>query len=152
MPNLPASPEHSTQVDRVANRLHSAAIHLLRGLRVEDTLSGLTAPRMSVLSVLVFAGPRTLGELAAAEQVRRPTMTRLIQGLEKDGLVRRQADPTDGRVSRMHATAKGRALLLEGRARRVAALRKRLEGLSPRDLDTLDRATELMERAVREPA
>src|SRR5919199_1393233 len=81
---------------RVADRLHSAAVHLLRLLRREDARSGLSAPRLSALSVLVFGGARTLGELAAAEQVRPPTMTRLVRALEAAGLVTREGDPADG--------------------------------------------------------
>ena len=67
------------EVDAVADRLHSAAIHLLRRLRVEDEALGISAPRLSVLSVLVFAGPMRIGELAHAEQVEPPTMTRLVR-------------------------------------------------------------------------
>ena len=93
--------------EALAQRLHGAAIHLLRRLRAEDVASGLTAPRASALSVLVFAGPRSIGELAAAEQVRPPTISRLVQELERDGLVRREADATDARVQRVHATAAG---------------------------------------------
>src|SRR5215211_4018488 len=108
--------------DDVADRLHSAAIHLLRWLRREDDRSGLSAPRLSALSVIVFAGPITLGALATIEQVRPPTMTRLVAALETDGLVVREADPADGRVTLVRATARGRRLLSAGRARRVAAL------------------------------
>ena len=106
----------------LADRLHSAAIHLLRRLRQEDSKGGVSAPRLSALSVVVFRGPLTLGELASAEQVRPPTMTRLVQGLEAEGLVRREPDPEDRRVVRVHATPKGRSLLARGRARRVAVL------------------------------
>src|SRR5688572_17075132 len=84
--------------ERTADRLHSAAIHLLRRLRREDAKTGLSAPRLSALSVVVFAGPLTLGELAAAEQVRPPTMTRLVSALEAEGLVTRETDPDDGRL------------------------------------------------------
>ena len=77
----------------VADRLHSAAIHLLRRLRSEDAASGLTAPRLSALSVLVFGGPRSIGDLAAAEQVRPPTISRLVRELERDGLVTRTVHP-----------------------------------------------------------
>src|ERR671933_1067936 len=73
-----------------ADRLHSAAIHLLRRVRRQDDASGLTAPRLSALSVIVFGGPLTLGALAAAEQVRPPTMTRIVQALEEAGLVVRE--------------------------------------------------------------
>src|SRR6266699_3103589 len=89
----------------VADRLHSAAIHLLRRLRVEDKALGLSGPRASALSVIVFRGPITMGALAEAEQVRRPTITRLVDGLERRGLVRRLNDPTDGRVQLVEASA-----------------------------------------------
>lgn len=131
----------------LADRLHSAAIHLLRWLRREDAATGLSAPRLSALSVLVFGGgPVTLGQLAAAEQVRAPTMTRLVNGLEADGLVTRQADPGDARVTRIQATARGRALLEAGRARRVAALARPLADLSGEERALLGRAAALIEQ------
>lgn len=137
-----------TTVD-VADRLHSAAIHLLRMLRREDDRSGLSAPRLSALSVVVFAGPIKLGNLAKAEQVRAPTMTRLVQALEADGLVRRSADAADGRAFRISATAKGRRLLMQGRKRRVAALAKRVSQISSEDRATLRAAVEVIERIAR---
>src|SRR5438045_648156 len=91
----------------VADRLHSAAIHLLRRLRRQDEAMGLTPARASALSIMVFGGPVTIGSLATAEQVSPPTATRLIVGMERDGLVRREADPGDGRVVWLHATPKG---------------------------------------------
>ena len=91
-----------------ADRFHSAAIHALRQVRREDPATGLSTARLSALSVLVFGGPRTLGELAAAEQVRPATMTKIAQSLVEDGHARRRADPADGRVVRLSATAKGR--------------------------------------------
>src|SRR3954468_17808399 len=106
----------------IADRLHSAAIHLLRTLRKVDDETGLTAPRLSVLSVLVFAGPRTLGQLARAEQVKPPTMTRLVAALEEEGFVRRSPDKSDGRVTIISATKKGESLMRLGRSRRVASL------------------------------
>src|SRR3954451_1409019 len=95
----------------VADKLHSAAIHLLRRLRREDPASGLTGPRLSALSVVVFGGPMTLGALAEAEQVRRPTMTRLIDALEEAGLVTRRPNPADGRAPLLQATPEGARLL-----------------------------------------
>lgn len=131
----------------LADRLHSAAIHLLRWLRREDAATGLSAPRLSALSVLVFGGgPVTLGQLAAAEQVRAPTMTRLVNGLEADGLVTRQADPGDARITRIRATARGRALLEAGRARRVEALARPLAKLGPEEQAVLARAAALIEQ------
>jgi len=112
----------SPQPEHLADQLHSAAIHLLRQLRREDDSIGISAPRLSALSVVVFAGPLTLGQLAAAEQVRPPTMTRIVTGLEEDGLVDRRDDPEDGRLTRIHATRRGRKVLAIGRAQRVRKL------------------------------
>src|SRR6266851_7620106 len=120
----------------VADRLHSAAIHLLRRLRRQDNAMGLTPARASALSIMVFGGPVTLGQLAAAEQVSAPTTTRLIIGMERDGLVRREKDPNDGRVVWLHPTAKGARLLHDGRRRRVAALEADLATLPPAERHT----------------
>lgn len=132
----------------VADRLHSAAIHLLRTLRKQDQASGLSAARLSALSVLVFAGPRTIGQLAKAEQVSAPTMTKLVVGLEDDRLVTRRSDSEDGRVTWVRPTARGRRLLQQGRHRRVAELARRLEDLSGRELETLSKAAEMIEAAI----
>jgi DNA-binding MarR family transcriptional regulator len=136
----------------VADRLHSAAIRLLRRLRREDEAMGLTAARASALSVLVFGGrPVTLGALAQAEQVSAPTVTRLIVGMERDGLVRREPDPDDGRIVWLHATAKGARLLHAGRQRRVAALEADLARLAPAERETLADATAILERVLHDP-
>lgn len=129
----------------IADRLHSAAIHLLRRLRSADPASGLSGPRLSALSVIVFGGPITISELAEAEQVRLPTISRLVKQLEHDGLVRRSRDPDDRRVQRIRPTAKGRRLLMEGRERRVAVLAADLARLSAKDRKALARAAELLE-------
>lgn len=135
----------------VADRLHSAAIHLLRRLRGEDAATGLSAPRLSALSVIVFAGPLTLGALAEAEQVRPPTISRLVKELEAAGLVERLPDARDGRVHRVRATDRGRELLQEGRTRRVVALAQDLEALPAEDLAALARAATLLERLALPP-
>lgn len=144
-------PPRSTDPDRtdaehIADRLHSAAIHLLRRLRQEDTASGLTAPRLSALSVIVFAGPLTLGELAEAEQVRPPTISRLVQSLESEGLVERIPDPDDRRVQRVRPTEAGHRLLQEGRARRVGALAAEVAALPTDKAHLLAEAADLLER------
>jgi len=131
-----------------ADRLHSAAIHLLRRLRREDDASGLGAPRLSALSVIVFAGPITLGDLAAAEQVRPPTMTRLVAALEAAGLVTRAADPDDGRVVRIEATSAGKRVMQEGRERRVVELARELGALPEKDVALLARALDVLEKVV----
>lgn len=134
--------------EHTADRLHSAAIHLLRRLRKEDAKTGLSAPRLSALSVVVFGGPLTLGELAGAEQVKPPTMTRLVSALEEDGLVVRTPDPNDGRLTRIRATSKGRTLLMRGRANRVAALTAEVRALDDADRDVVERAVAILEGVI----
>ena len=128
----------------LADKLHSAALHLLRSLRKVDTASGITAPRLSVLSVVVFGGPRTLGELAQAEQVKPPTMTRLVAALESEGLVKREIDHKDRRITRIHATKKGEKVMLEGRERRVSDLAARLDKLSAAERQELEHAAKVI--------
>src|SRR5437867_7243686 len=120
-----------------ADRLHSTAIHLLRRLRVRDRESGVGPAQLSALSVLVLGGgPRSLGELAEAEQVRPPTMSRIVAGLVRAGLVRR-GKTEDGRRIRLEATAKGTRILQEGRQRRVESLAQALSSLSTEDREKL---------------
>jgi len=132
----------------VADRLHSAAIHLLRALRRQDETTGLSGARLSALSVVVFAGPVTIAGLATAEQVSVPTITRMIAGMERDGLLERERDAADRRVIWLRPTARGTRLLVEGRRRRVAALTSELTKLDRADLETLDRAVAIIERVV----
>ena len=132
-----------------ADRLHSAAIHLLRSLRQEDRAAGLSGPRLSALSVIVFAGPLPMAALAAAEQVQPPTITKLVGDLERDGLVERIRDSEDRRVLMVRATPAGRQLLLEGRRRRVVRLAAGLAALPARDQAMLARAAGLIEALAR---
>ena len=131
-----------------ADRFHSAAIHALRHVRREDPASGLSAARLSALSVLVFGGPRTLGELAAAEHVRPATMTRIVQALEEERLVRRESDAADRRVTRLHATAKGERVMWRGRERRVSNLAALLQRLSRDEVKLVRDASALVEKAL----
>lgn len=137
------------QTEQVAARLHSASIRLLRLLRREDDSSGLSAPRLSALSVLVFVGPQSLAELAAAEQVRPPTMSRIVDGLVEAGLVTREVKPGDRRSVRIAATEEGRRLLDAGRERRVRALTLRLSRLAESERRALTRGVEILEQVVR---
>jgi DNA-binding MarR family transcriptional regulator len=132
----------------LADELHSTAIHLLRQLRKEDDATGLSAPRLSALSVVVFGGPVTLGQLARAEQVKPPTMTRIVTGLESDGLVTREGDERDKRLTRIHATPKGQKVLMAGRARRVELLASAVERLGAAELAVLGRATQLLRKLI----
>lgn len=143
-----AGPVPKDESERIADRVHSTAIHLLRRLRREDAKTGLSAPRLSALSVVVFAGPLTLGELAAAEQVKPPTMTRLVSALETDGLVTREPDAEDGRLTRIRATPKGRTLLMRGRARRVEALTAQVRALADDERAVIERAVTILQGVI----
>ncbi len=138
------------EVGRVADRLHSAAIHLLRRLRVEDEALGISAPRLSALSVLVFAGPKRIGELARLEQVEPPTMTKLVDALVRDGLVVREPDPDDARAVQVRATPTGARTLRRGRAKRVETLRARLATLSSAELAALGEGVDVLERILQD--
>jgi DNA-binding MarR family transcriptional regulator len=132
----------------VADALHSAAIHLLRRIRKEDERTGVTPGRLSALSVLVFGGPMRLTDLARAEQVRPPTMTRIVAGLEAAGLVHRHAVEEDARAVRIEATPRGTRVMQDGRRRRVRRLAGALRRLTPDEIALLARAAPLMERVA----
>jgi DNA-binding MarR family transcriptional regulator len=134
-----------TRKSEVADRLHSAAIHLLRRAAEEDKAAGLSRARLSALSVVVFRGPLTLGELATAEGVRSATMTGIVNGLERDGLVRRRPHGRDRRAVNIEATASGRKLLERARASRIERIASRMDDLSEDDLELLRRAAELLD-------
>ena len=136
------------QTRDVAARLHSASIRLLRTLRREDDGSGLSAPRLSALSHIVVEGPVSLNDLAEAEQVRPPTMSRIVDALVEAGLVTREAAPGDRRSIRIAATRKGVRLMEKGRERRVKALVARLGGLDAGDRRCLARAVGALEDAL----
>jgi DNA-binding MarR family transcriptional regulator len=128
----------------VADRIHGAAIKLLRMVRVEDAHSGIGPAQLSALSVLVFQGEQSLRDLAATEQVRASTMSRIVEALVKQNLVRRAPGATDRRAVRITATDKGKNLLLAGRDRRVRALAARMASLTREEKETLRKAAELI--------
>jgi DNA-binding MarR family transcriptional regulator len=130
----------------VADRLHSAAIRLLRSVRREDSASGVTPAQLSLLSVLVFGGPQSVSALAAAEQVTLPTISRLVGSLEAAGLVSRMSGERDRRSVTVSATDDGHALLQAGRRRRVQRLVTELAELPKDELATLERAAEILLR------
>lgn len=137
------------ELRETATRLHAVSIRLLRTLRREDGGSGLSAPRLSALSVIAFGGPLSLAELAAAEQVRPPTMSRIVDALVADGLATRETLPEDRRSVRIAVTAKGREVMEQGRERRVRALVERIRNLPDSELRALGRGAEILERAMR---
>jgi DNA-binding MarR family transcriptional regulator len=140
----------SRQALEAADRLHSAAIHLLRRLRIRDRESGIGPAQLSALSVLVFAGPRSLAELAEAEQVKPPTMSRIVSGLLRARLVRRKTDPEDRRAVVIEATEKGMQMMQEGRRRRVEALASAMAPLPETEIMRLQEAALAMEDLIRQ--
>ena len=133
-----------------ADRLHSAAIHLLRRVRKQDEASGIGPAQLCALSVLVFAGPKTLGELAAAEQVKPPTMSRIVAGLKRSRLVEITRDPGDARRMHIRPTAKGTDLLQQGRRRRIVYLAEHLGTMTTRELAQLSAAADILEKLLRD--
>jgi DNA-binding MarR family transcriptional regulator len=130
----------------LAEALHRAAIGLLRAIKTADQETGLSPPRLSALSVLVFAGPQSLASLAKAEGVKPPTMSKLVAELEHAGLVGKSADPEDGRGLVIIATARGRKVMLQGRDRRLALLKDRLGRLNTKEIARLSDAAPILLR------
>lgn len=135
--------------EQAADGVHSAAIHLLRSLRRQDARLGVGPAGLSVLSILVFSGPKTMGQLAAIEQVRRSTMTRIVKGLERWGMVERMGGD-DRRSIVVHATSTGRVVMRRGRANRLAELERRMQSLDESEIALLARAAQLIERVSKD--
>ncbi len=131
--------------DELITRLRVAVVRTYRRLRQEDGPDA-TPSQSSALGSLLRHGPMTLGELAAVEHVRPPTMTRIVCGLEEAGLIERRPDERDRRVTVVAASEAGRAFAARTRARRNAFLAARLSGLDAGDVAALTRAIELLER------
>ncbi|HEX7286788.1 MAG TPA: MarR family transcriptional regulator [Candidatus Angelobacter sp.] len=146
---MPRSGPTSPTTEQLADRLHSTAIHLLRLVRVQDSAAGIGPAQLSAMSVIVFGGPMSLNDLARAEQVKPPTMSRIVDALEAAGLARRRVNPADRRALVIAATKKGTALLHEGRKRRVKFLARYLERLSASELAALERALLSIQKAIR---
>ncbi len=143
---MPASRKSSRY--EVADALHSAAIHLLRRLRLEDKRSGIGPARLSALSVLVFGGPCPLKHLAAAEQVTAATMSRVVAGLVRKKLVKRAAASGDARQLLLTATAKGVEVMQQGRERRVRYLDQLLVSCSKAEIDDIGRAVAAIRQSL----
>lgn len=135
-------------LSKISARLNSVSIHLVRRARVADTALGVPPGQLSALSVLVFGGERTISQLAWAEQVTSPTMTRIVDGLEGASLVERSPHPEDGRATLVRATKKGRRVMEGGRRRRVELIEGLLERLSDDELSALERAVDALANAL----
>src|SRR5450432_134933 len=138
----------TSKTEELADRLHSAAIHLLRLVPVQDAATGIAPARLSALSVVVFGGPISLNDLARAEQVRPPTMSRIVDALEAQGLARRRTNQQDRRAVLIEATAKGASMLRLGRNRRVKFLAAHLRRLSATERKDIERAVQAIQQAM----
>lgn len=131
----------------LASRLRLGVTRLARKLR-QEAEPGISPSQLVALSTIERAGPMTMGELCAAEQVQPPSMTRTVAGLVEAGLVTRDVDPTDRRVAWLSVTPDGAKLLTRSRRRKEEYLARELRRLEPRELATLDRAAEILTRLV----
>jgi DNA-binding MarR family transcriptional regulator len=138
----------SSNAFEAADRMHSAAIHLLRRAGREDIKNGTSGARLSALSVLVFAGPKTVSELAASERVKVPTMSRLVAAMETEGLLRKARSGSDGRSVVLYPTAKGRRVLDRARELRLTALASLFTGATAAELETVREAAAIVDRLV----
>lgn len=136
------------ETEALANRLHSAAIHLLRTVARVDAESGLSAARLSALSVIVYGGPLTMTALAGAERVSPATITSTVTGLESAGLVARSRTGTDARQVTVSATPAGRDLMAAARERRLAVLVGGLARMTTADRAAIDVAVSAIERML----
>lgn len=137
---------------RPAEALHSAAIHLLRSLRREDARLGVGPAGLSALSVLVYSGPKTMGQLAQIEQVRPATMTRIVRTLERGGMVTSVRAERDRRSTIVETTPTGRSVMRIGHANRLVELERRMEQLDESEIALIARAAQLIERLSKDHA
>jgi DNA-binding MarR family transcriptional regulator len=140
----PAEPLSEAEV---AARLRVSATRLARRLRKEST-GGLSPSQISALVAVSTHGPLTLGALADHERVAPPTITKVVAKLEADGLLVREADPADRRVSRVSTTAAAEALLAENRQRKTAWLTTRIHQLSPEEQARLSAALDVLDHLI----
>src|SRR5215467_8372308 len=127
----------------LATELRDGIVRLNRRLRQVRPLGEVTQSQISALTSLELAGALTPRELAEAERVQPPTMTKLVAKLEDRGLVQRTPHPTDGRQVILAATELGRQVYAEHRSARDAWLTRRLAALTPEERDTLHAAARI---------
>jgi DNA-binding MarR family transcriptional regulator len=144
---MAASAKNTPLTDSAA-RLRMAIVRTARRLRQEaaSEAGGLTPTSTAALATIERHGPLTPSEVAQIERVKRPTVTRTLGSLEREGLVERTADPADGRSTLVSINAAGRERLRRLRGRKNAYLARRMRGLSAEEVETLERAAEILER------
>jgi DNA-binding MarR family transcriptional regulator len=136
-----------TSPEQLAGRLRLAITRTARRLR-QEAGPEVSPSQAAALATIERHGPITPSEVAARERIKRPTATRVIANLEEAGLIARAPDPTDARSARLELTPAGRSLVQRLRRRKTAYLRQRLEGLTPDELASLERAAEILERIL----
>lgn len=131
-----------------AAQLRTAIVRTARRLRQEAAAetSGLTPTSVAALATIERHGPLTPSEIAAIERVKRPTITRTLACLEREGLIDRAPDPADGRSSLVSVNGAGRERLRRLRGRKNAYLARRMRELTDEEVETLERAAEILER------
>jgi DNA-binding MarR family transcriptional regulator len=137
-----------TPLTESAAQLRTAIVRTARRLRQEaaSETSGLTPTSVAALATIERYGPLTPSEIAEIERVKRPTVTRTLRCLEREGLIERATDPADGRSSLVSVNGAGRERLRRLRGRKNAYLARRMRDLSPEEIETLERAAEILER------
>ncbi len=136
-----------TSLTDTASQLRDAIVRTARALRQEAAAeTGLSPSATAALATINRAGPLTPSELAELERVKRPSMTRTLGCLEREGLIERTPDPADGRSFLVAINDTGRERLARLRRRKSAYLARRLRKLDPDEVETLARAAEMLER------
>ncbi|HZY48051.1 MAG TPA: MarR family transcriptional regulator [Candidatus Bathyarchaeia archaeon] len=135
-------------LEEVGRSLHSNALHLMRYVRTEDSAMGIGPAQASALSVVVFGGPTTLNQLAEAEQVKPPTMSRVVEALVGEGLAKREENKDDRRSVIISATEKGTKIIHEGRDRREKRLIGLLAQLGQDDIRCLKKASKILSEVL----
>ena len=141
------SAKPDTSLTDAAVQLRMAIVRIARRLRQEAAAetTGLTPTSVAALATIERHGPLTPSEIAEIERVKRPTITRTLACLEREGLIDRAPDPADGRSALVSINGAGRERLRRLRGRKNAYLARRMQGLAPADLEALDRAAAILE-------
>ncbi|HSL26397.1 MAG TPA: MarR family transcriptional regulator [Acidimicrobiia bacterium] len=149
VPPLP-TPLRRTATNLAANLAEAVLVQWARRFRNVEAETRLTAERLEALTLLEGAGPVAAGDMAEALRVSRPAITRMVNGLEESGLVRRSANLLDGRSVLLRITPAGRRVLNRGRANRVRAMAARLRGRSERELAQLETGLRILAELLEE--
>ena len=150
-PSPPPSPPPPAVANdpALAAGLRMVVMRLARRLR-QQAEGEVTASQLSALATIDRQGPITLGELASAEQIQPPSMTKIVSGLERHGFVIREPDERDRRIARVRISDEGRKFVARSRTRRNAYLAERLRGFDAEERAVLEQALPLLERLVDE--